>query len=80
MDTRELSDDKTFEKRGIRQAMQHPEGAYTMSGWPVRFGGETPSVGVAPKLGEHSGDVLADWLKLDQGTIANLAAEKVIAK
>jgi hypothetical protein len=31
-------------------------------------------------LGEHSGDVLADWLKLDGGTIAELKAGKVIAE
>ena len=79
LDTRELHDDKTFVERGIRQTMQHPEGAYTMSGWPVRFGGQTPGVGVAPKLGEHSGDVLADWLKMDGGAIGALKAAKIIA-
>jgi formyl-CoA transferase len=79
LDTREIADDKNFEERGIRQTMQHPQGNYTMSGWPVRFGGETPRVGVAPLLGQHSGDVLADWLKLDAAAIGALKAGKVIA-
>ena len=78
LDTREIADDKSFVERGIRQAMQHPAGPYTMSGWPVRFGGATPSVGVAPRLGEHSGDVLGEWLKLDGTSIAELKKAKVI--
>ena len=48
MDTRELSDDKRFEERKIRQTMAHPTvGKYVMSGWPVRFGGEPPAIGPA---------------------------------
>ena len=80
LDTRELADDTSFQDRKIRQTMKHPAiGDYTMSGWPVRFGGEPPPVGPAPLLGQHSGDVLADWLKLDEGTIGTLKNDKVIA-
>jgi formyl-CoA transferase len=80
LDTRELADDTSFLDRKIRQTMKHPTiGDYTMSGWPVRFGGEPPPVGPAPLLGQHSGDVLADWLKLDEGTIGTLKNDKVIA-
>ena len=80
LDTREIADDPTFEARGIRQTMQHSAvGGYTMSGWPVRFGGETPRVEAAPLLGEHSADVLADWLKMEDGAIAQLQSGKVIA-
>jgi formyl-CoA transferase len=81
MDTRELADDPTFRERKIRQTMQHPTiGEYVMSGWPVRFGGEPPKVGPAPLLGQHSGEVLADWLKLDNDTIGTLKSAKVIAE
>ena len=81
LDTRELADDKTFESRKIRQTMQHPaNGNYVMSGWPVRFGGEPPKVGPAPTLGQHSGNVLGDWLKMDQAAIAALKTAKVIAE
>jgi crotonobetainyl-CoA:carnitine CoA-transferase CaiB-like acyl-CoA transferase len=51
-----------------------------MSGWPVRFGDAPPAVGPAPLLGEHSGDVLGDWLGIEAGTIAELRAAKVIAE
>jgi len=81
MDTRELADDPTFRERKIRQTMRHPTiGEYVMSGWPVRFGGEPPKVGPAPLLGQHSGEVLADWLKLDNDTIGTLKSAKVIAE
>jgi len=80
LDTRELADDKTFQDRKIRQTMKHPAvGDYVMSGWPVRFGGEPPAVGPAPLLGQHSAEVLADWLKLDKGAIDSLQSGKVIA-
>jgi crotonobetainyl-CoA:carnitine CoA-transferase CaiB-like acyl-CoA transferase len=80
LDTRELYDDTTLRDRKIRQTMQHPAvGEYVMSGWPVRFGGEPPAVKPAPLLGEHSGDVLGDWLKMDQSAIGTLKAAKVIA-
>ena len=74
-------DDKTFQARKIRQTMQHPViGDYVMSGWPVRFSGEPPVVGPAPLLGQHSGDVLADWLKMDNDSIAGLKSAKVIVQ
>ncbi|MBS0244577.1 MAG: CoA transferase, partial [Proteobacteria bacterium] len=79
MDTRELANDPTFPARGIRQTMQHPEGDYVMSGWPVRFGGATPAIGVAPKLGEHSRTVLRDWLGMDDKAVEMLQGSKVIA-
>ncbi len=80
LDTREIADDANFEERGIRQTMQHPHiGDYTMSGWPVRFGGATPGIKAAPLLGEHTTDVLGDWLKLDGAAIADLKSGQVIS-
>ena len=81
LDTRELADDKSFQERKIRQTMKHPAvGDYVMSGWPVRFGGTPPAVGPAPLLGQHSGNVLADWLKMDKDAIGSLKADKVIVE
>jgi crotonobetainyl-CoA:carnitine CoA-transferase CaiB-like acyl-CoA transferase len=80
LDTRELADDPTFAQRKIRQTMTHPVvGDYTMTGWPVRFGDAPPAVGPAPLLGQHSGNVLADWLKMDDAEIGPLRDSKVIA-
>jgi crotonobetainyl-CoA:carnitine CoA-transferase CaiB-like acyl-CoA transferase len=79
IDTMELANDKSFEERGIRQTMQHPVvGAYTMSGWPVRFAGRTPSISAAPLLGQHSEEALADWLGLDRDELGKLRQDAVI--
>jgi len=79
MDTMELSNDKTFVERGIRQVMQHPTiGEYTMSGWPVRFSGSTPPIKAAPLLGQHNAEVLAEWLGLDNHKIDGLQNDSVI--
>jgi crotonobetainyl-CoA:carnitine CoA-transferase CaiB-like acyl-CoA transferase len=80
MDTAELSADTTFQDRGIRQTMKHPTaGDYVMSGWPVRFGGETPGVAPAPLLGQHTADVLGEWLKMEKDQIDALRGASVIA-
>lgn len=79
MDTMEIANDRTFETRGIRQTMQHPTvGAYTMSGWPVRYSGRTLPVSAAPLLGQHSDEVLTEWLGLDRNALGKLHADAVI--
>jgi crotonobetainyl-CoA:carnitine CoA-transferase CaiB-like acyl-CoA transferase len=78
-DTMELTDDADFERRGIMQTMQHPAaGAFKMPGWPVRFDGATPKVESSPLLGQHTKDVLADWLGLDESQIAQLGKDNII--
>ena len=43
LDTKELVDDPTFDKRGIMQVMDHPEVKdYAMPAWPVRHNGRHP--------------------------------------
>lgn len=80
MDTMELANDRSFEERGIRQTMQHPGvGPYTMSGWPVRFSGQTPPISAAPLLGQHSEQALADWLGLDRDALGKLRKDAVIS-
>jgi formyl-CoA transferase len=80
LDTMELANDKTFEQRGIRQTMQHPQiGEYVMSGWPVRFNGTTPPVKPAPLLGEHGTTVLAEWLGYDNDKVGALRNDAVIS-
>ena len=40
-DTMELQNDPSFEKRGIMQVMEHPNGPFKMPTWPVRIDGKT---------------------------------------
>jgi crotonobetainyl-CoA:carnitine CoA-transferase CaiB-like acyl-CoA transferase len=79
LDTAELAADQTFQDRGIRQTMKHPTaGDYVMSGWPVRFGGETPAVAPAPLLGQHGTEVLAEWLKMEKDQIDALRSDSIV--
>lgn len=79
LDTRELAEDPNFRDRGIRQTMHHPAvGDYVMSGWPVRFGGQTPPVTAAPRLGEHGAAVLVEWLGYGAGQVQDLKSAKVL--
>jgi len=78
-DTAELLNDPNFEERAIIQKIQHPDhGAFKMAGWPVRFDGRPPSVKPAPLLGQHSGEVLKDWLGMNEEQVSALRADKVI--
>jgi formyl-CoA transferase len=79
LDTGELHADPDFERRGILQVMRHPtRGDFKMPGWPVRHGGATPPVAPAPLLGQHTAEVLANWLTLDAEQVATLRAEGVL--
>ena len=49
-----------------------------MAGWPVRFDGKTAAVKPAPLLGQHSAEVLKDWLGMSEDQVAALRAEKII--
>jgi crotonobetainyl-CoA:carnitine CoA-transferase CaiB-like acyl-CoA transferase len=49
-----------------------------MPGWPVRFGGRTPMVKPAPLLGQHTNEVLGEWLGLDADQIERLGKDNVI--
>ncbi len=52
LDTLELTNDPTFEQRGIMQTIEHPVvGPFKMVAWPVRFSGSPPPVKPAPLLG-----------------------------
>src|ERR1700751_6486343 len=78
LDTGDLLGEPSFEKRGIIQTMQHPNGELRMPAFPVRFDGAPAPVKPAPLLGEHTADVFADWLWLSAGDFAMLRAEGVV--
>jgi crotonobetainyl-CoA:carnitine CoA-transferase CaiB-like acyl-CoA transferase len=77
-DTMELQQDPTFDERGIMQVMEHSKGAFKMPTWPVRVDGKPPRLKPSPLLGQHSAEVLDEWLGLDPGEIAALKREGVL--
>jgi len=78
-DTMELTEEADFERRGIMQTMEHPiAGPFKMPGWPVRLGGRTPDVKPSPLLGQHTSEVLSEWLGLHADQIDQLGKDKII--
>jgi formyl-CoA transferase len=78
LDTQDLIDEPSFYERGILQKMTHGERTITMPTWPVRFDGVPTKVTSAPLLGEHTAEVLADWLGLDAAAVAQLKEDGVV--
>src|SRR6202047_4142242 len=78
LDTQELIDEPSFYERGILQQMTHGERKMAMPTWPVRFDGVPAKVEPAPLLGEHTTEVLSDWLGLDAAAVAQLRQEGIV--
>jgi formyl-CoA transferase len=79
LDTQELTDDPTFEQRGIMQTIDHPVvGPFKMVAWPVRFSGSPPPVKPAPLLGANNNDVLTSWLGFSNDQISTLHNDNII--
>ena len=79
-DTHELMHDPNFEERGIIQAIQHPtNGTFRMATWPVRFDHKVVALKPAPLLGQHSDEVLKDWLGMNAEQVSALHTDKVLS-
>jgi crotonobetainyl-CoA:carnitine CoA-transferase CaiB-like acyl-CoA transferase len=78
LDTQELIDEPSFYERGILQQMTHGERKMMMPTWPVRFDGVPSKVEPAPLLGEHTSEVLSDWLGLDAAAVAQLRQDGIV--
>ena len=80
-DLTEIAADPHMRGRGALFDQQHPVlGPVTLPRSPLRFHGAPPPGDVpSPDLGEHSREVLADWLNLSQTEIDLLYAEGAIA-
>ncbi|HEY8288167.1 MAG TPA: CoA transferase [Acetobacteraceae bacterium] len=79
LDTMELQNDPSFEQRGIMQTMVHPQyKPFKMPGWPVRVDGKPSRLTSSPVLGEHTEQVLGEWLGLNEAAVAALKAEGAV--
>jgi formyl-CoA transferase len=78
LDTQELIDEPSFYERGILQQMTHGERTMVMPTWPVRFDGVPTKIEPAPLLGEHTTEVLSDWLGLDAAAVAQLRQDGIV--
>jgi formyl-CoA transferase len=78
-DTVELMNDPSLAERGIMQTIRHPTtGLVKMPAWPVRFDGAPPRVKPSPLLGQHSEEVLGEWLGIGASEVAALRREGIV--
>lgn len=62
-DTLEILGDEDMKARGILPTVRHERlGEVTAIGWPVQLSASPPVVGDPPLPGQHTAEVLADWL------------------
>jgi len=79
LDTDELNSDITFEERGVMQTMVHPvHRPFKMPAWPVRVDGKATRLTASPMLGEHTEEVISDWLGLNNAAIATLKRDGAV--
>lgn len=77
----EMPDTQQYKARGFFRIAHHPliEVDSAVEVAPARFATiPDPDQRPAPRIGEHSVDVLRDWLRLDDAAIAPLLANKII--
>lgn len=80
LDTGDIIADEALFGSSMLNRVQHPtRGEIVLTGWPVRMtGSPTPAVVSPPLLGEHSGEVLGEYLGLGDAEIGALRAAGTI--
>ena len=78
LDTGDLLREPSFEERGIIQTMRHPKGEFRMPAFPVRFDGAPAPVKPAPLLGEHTTEVLGEWLGMSAGDLEAMHRDGIV--
>ena len=73
LDSHELHTDPDMERRGIFRTIDHPEkGEFKMPAWPVKLSDSDVPMTAAPLLGQHTEEVLGDWLNMTPSDVAAL--------
>jgi crotonobetainyl-CoA:carnitine CoA-transferase CaiB-like acyl-CoA transferase len=78
LDSMDLTGEPSFYERGILQHMTHGERKMAMPTWPVRFNEIPAKIEAAPLLGEHTAEVLHDWLGLDEASVTALRSDGIV--
>ena len=62
------------------QVVDHPtRGKIILTGWPLRMSGsQTPDVICPPLLGQHTAEILADYLGLEAASVQEFRAAGVV--
>lgn len=76
---RELSEDPQLRKHGMFATIEHPvRGPVTIPAWPVKMSESHVPVRSSPLLGQHTEEVLSEWLGLDQEEIEDFRRKSAV--
>lgn len=79
LDTRDLSNDPYLRKRGMFATIEHPtRGEFVMPGFPVHMSDSKVPLEPAPLLGQHTAEVLHEWLGMAEDDLERLKAATAI--
>ena len=79
LDTRDLFHDPHLLERGFVKTVEHKSlGRVPVLGWPARLSESEVEIVASPLLGEHTDEVLAAELGLDEAELAKLRSQKTI--
>lgn len=80
LDTDDIIHDESLFATQMLNHVQHPtRGSVVLTGWPVRMSASpTPAISAPPLLGEHTDEVLREFLGIDARTAAGLRAIGVV--
>jgi formyl-CoA transferase len=80
-DTAELMNDPALRKRGMFVEVDHPtRGKFPIPGWPVKMSDSSVPVKTAPLLGQHTGELLSEWLGMSKAEIDEYIKEFPLKK
>jgi formyl-CoA transferase len=76
----QVADDAQIRHRRMIHEVRHPVTGLTLrlTGNPIKLSDLPDEIGHPAYPGEHNGEIYGDWLGLDEATIADLAARKII--
>lgn len=75
----ELAQDAALHEAGFIYRMDGPDGPIPQVGLGMRFDGHSEGTGTPPpKLGQHTEDILREWLECDAAQIEQLRAQRAI--
>ena len=68
-------------KRGMFAEITHPtRGTFHIPGWPVKMSDSRVPVKTAPLLGQHTAELLSEWLGMGQAEVEEYIRETPLKK
>jgi len=81
LDTQELMNDPNLRQCGMFEEIEHPtRGKFHIPGWPVKMSDSRVPVKCAPLLGQHTAELLSEWLGMGEAEIKEYIKETPLKK